>query len=425
MLNGWKRTALGELSKTTSGGTPSRKRKDYYDGTIPWVKSGELNDGYIENSDEHISELGLKNSSAKLFSPGTLLIALYGATVGKTSILRTSAATNQAVCGITPSAILDTEFLRYHLVFLRPKLLGHRYGGAQPNISQQIIRNLEVDYPPLPEQKKIAHILSTVQQAIEAQERIIQITTELKKALMHKLFTEGLRNEPQKQTEIGPIPESWKVVPLEQVAESFQYGTSVKCGYEVQGKAVLRIPNVVGGDVDISDLKYGRPKPNEIGKLKLQSGDLLFVRTNGVKENAGRCSLFESEIDDCYYASYLIRVRLDPYTLNPTFLNEYSRTETGSSFLSGKAIRTADGKFNINSGTLKTMLVPLPVIKEQKEIAKVLSLVDTKSSSAQAKKSTYKHIFRTLLYELMAAKIRVHDVEFPITVMLSNGDSHP
>ncbi len=264
---------------------------------------------------------------------------------------------------------------------------------------------------PLPEQKKIAHILSTVQRAIEAQEKIIQTTTELKKTLMHKLFTEGLRNEPQKQTEIGSIPESWEVVALEQIAESFQYGTSVKCGYEIQGKVVLRIPNVVGGSVDISDLKYGKPKPNEIGKLKLQSGDLLFVRTNGVKGNAGRCSLFESEIDECYYASYLIRVRLDPRKLTPMFLNEYSRTETGTSFLSGKAIRTADGKFNINSGTLKTMLVPLPAIQEQDEIKKVLSFVDTKSSSAQAKKSAYEHIFRTLLYEMMTAKIRVHDLE--------------
>ncbi|MCY4338720.1 MAG: restriction endonuclease subunit S [Gammaproteobacteria bacterium] len=280
-----------------------------------------------------------------------------------------------------------------------------------PNLSRAKLAELPMVFPSLLEQKKIAYILSTVQQAIEAQERLIQTTTELKKALMHKLFTEGLRNEPQKQTEIGPIPESWKVVPLEQVAEAFQYGTSVKCGYEVQGKAVLRIPNVVGGDIDIGDLKYGSPKPNEIGKLKLQSGDLLFVRTNGVKENAGRCSLFQSEIEDCYYASYLIRVRLDPSILNPMFLNEYSRTETGISFLSGKAIRTADGKFNINSGTLKTMLVPLPVIEEQQEIAKVLSLVDTKFSSAQGKKSTYEHIFRTVLHELMTAKIRVHDLE--------------
>jgi type I restriction enzyme, S subunit len=146
-LSGWQRSALGELTKTTSGGTPSRKRKDYFNGTIPWVKSGELNDDYIEKTEERISEAGLKNSSAKLFQPGTLLIALYGATVGKTSILRIEASTNQAVCGITPGSGLDTEYLRFHLIYLRPELLSHRYGGAQPNISQQIIRNLEIDYP--------------------------------------------------------------------------------------------------------------------------------------------------------------------------------------------------------------------------------------------------------------------------------------
>jgi type I restriction enzyme S subunit len=276
-----------------------------------------------------------------------------------------------------------------------------------------VLSDLLVPLPQLPEQKKIAHILSTVQRAIEAQERIIQTTTELKKALMHKLFTEGLRGEAQKQTEIGPVPESWEVVPLEQIADSFQYGTSVKCGYDVEGKAVLRIPNVVGGAVDISDLKFGNPKPNEIDKLKLQSGDLLFVRTNGVKDNAGRCSLFVNDIEDCYYASYLIRVRLDPATLNPTFLNEYSRTETGTSFLSGKAIRTADGKFNINSGTLKTMLVPVPAIKEQDDIAETLSLMDTRSSGARAKKSAYEDLFRTLLHELMTAKTRVHLLNIP------------
>lgn len=280
-----------------------------------------------------------------------------------------------------------------------------------PNLSQSKLAELPMALPPLPEQTKIAGILSTVQRAIEEQERIIQTTTELKKALMQKLFTEGLRNEPQKQTEIGRVPESWEVVPLDQIAESFQYGTSVKCGYDVKGKPVLRIPNVVGGAVDISDLKFGKPKPNEIGNLRLQSGDLLFVRTNGVKENAGRCSLFEDEIENCYFASYLIRVRLDPRRLNPSFLNEYGRTEVGTSFLSGKAIRTADGKFNINSGTLKTMLVPVPAIDEQEEIARALALIDTKSSSAWAKQSALQDLFRTLLHELMTAKTRVHEME--------------
>jgi len=276
-----------------------------------------------------------------------------------------------------------------------------------PNLSQSKLAELPMAFPPLPEQKKIAHILSTVQRAIEAEERIIAITTELKKALMHKLFTEGLRGERQKQTEIGPVPESWEVVKLEAKADSFQYGTSVKCGYDVDGKAVLRIPNVVGGHVDPADLKFGKPKKNELGKLALKRGDLLFVRTNGVKENAGRCSKFDGELADCYFASYLIRVRLDPAILNPDFLNEYSRTEVGTSFLSGKAIRTADGKFNINSGTLKTMLVPVPAIEEQAEIARTLALLDDKTNNAFSKKMSLQDLFRTLLHQLMTAHIRV------------------
>ena len=280
-----------------------------------------------------------------------------------------------------------------------------------PNLSKSKLSELPIALPPLPEQEKIAYILFMVQQSIETQERIIQITTELKMVLMQKLFTEGLRNEPQKQTEIGPVPQSWEVVELEAKAESFQYGTSVKCGYEVNGNPVLRIPNIVGGHVDVADLKFGNLKKNELGKMMLQAGDLLFVRTNGVKENAGRCSLFNNELDDCYYASYLIRVRLDPAILNPSFLSEYSRTETGTSFLSGRSVRTADGKFNINSGTLKTMLVPVPEIDEQEEITQCLALLDRKIAVAHSKKSSLSDLFRTLLHELMTAKIRVHHFE--------------
>ncbi|MGB4333468.1 MAG: restriction endonuclease subunit S [Chromatiaceae bacterium] len=305
----------------------------------------------------------------------------------------------------------DTLFLFFYLLHpeVRSDLAGKMEGSTgRQRLSKTVLGDRLIPLPPLPEQKKIAHILSTVQRAIEAQERIIQTTTELKKALMHKLFTEGLRNEPQKQTEIGPVPESWEVVELEAKAESFQYGTSVKCGYDVDGMPVLRIPNVVGGHVDPADLKFGKPKKSELGKLALEGGDLLFVRTNGVKENAGRCSKFNDELVDCYFASYLIRVRLDPTILNPDFLNEYSRTEVGTSFLSGKAIRTADGKFNINSGTLKTMLVPVPAIEEQEEIAQTLALLDDKTNNALSKKTSLQDLFRTLLHELMTAKTRVH-----------------
>jgi type I restriction enzyme S subunit len=253
--------------------------------------------------------------------------------------------------------------------------------------------------------------LGLVQRAIEQQERLIALTAELKKALLHKLFTEGLRGEPQKQTEIGPVPESWEVVTLESAALSFDYGTSVRCEHTTAGVPVLRIPNVVGGSIDLNDLKHGLPKRTEIDALKLQAGDLLFVRTNGVQENAGRCALFRGELDECYFASYLIRVRVSGAQLLPAFINEYARSERGRSFLAGQAIRTADGKFNINSGTLKRVLLPLPSIEEQREIVRDLDLVEHRQRVIRANQNALTDLFRTLLHQLMTAQIRVHGVD--------------
>ena len=174
-------------------------------------ESGELNESYIFQTEETLTLEGLQYSSAKVFPSGTLLMAMYGATVGKTAILKMDAATNQAVCAIFPNGEkANADFLRYFLIGEREELLKQRYGGAQPNISQNVIRNFPVRLPPVHEQRKIVAVLGLVQQAIEQQERLITLTTELKKALLQKFFTEGLRGEPQKQTGIGPVPESWE-----------------------------------------------------------------------------------------------------------------------------------------------------------------------------------------------------------------------
>ena len=146
---------LGEVCKTTSGGTPSRSKPHYFEGTIPWVKSGELPDGMVIENSEYISDEAISNSSAKLLPAGTLLVALYGATVGKLGILSRPAATNQAVCAIFPSETIDTKFLFWYLLAKRPWLIGQAAGGAQPNISQGVVRSLLVPVMPLTAQHEI------------------------------------------------------------------------------------------------------------------------------------------------------------------------------------------------------------------------------------------------------------------------------
>lgn len=146
---GWKAKKLGDLYDTSSGGTPSRRKTEYYqDGTINWLKTKELNDNFIFETEEKITELGLENSSAKVFPKNTVIIAMYGATVGKLGILSEPSSTNQACCAVIEKNQSFSYVLAYlYLLFNRTKIVGLANGGAQQNINQQIIRDLPIVVP--------------------------------------------------------------------------------------------------------------------------------------------------------------------------------------------------------------------------------------------------------------------------------------
>lgn len=154
---------ISEIAETTSGGTPLRSNPDYYDGNIPWLKSGELKDGFIESAEEYISEVGLKNSSAKLLPENTLLLAMYGATAGRTGITKIKAATNQAICAIFPKSDITQEYLYWFLRQYRYNFIDISKGGAQPNISQSVINATKVPTPDIKLQNQISNVLSTIE----------------------------------------------------------------------------------------------------------------------------------------------------------------------------------------------------------------------------------------------------------------------
>jgi type I restriction enzyme M protein len=153
---GWEIVELGDICETTSGGTPLRSKKEFYEnGTIPWIKSGEVNQGRIYNSEEHITEIGLKNSSAKIIPKNSVLIAMYGATAGQVGLLKIEATTNQAVCAVLPNGKINPEFLYWILKSQTNNFIQLCVGGAQPNLSQQIIRTMKIPLPPLSVQQEI------------------------------------------------------------------------------------------------------------------------------------------------------------------------------------------------------------------------------------------------------------------------------
>ena len=150
-------TTISNICKISSGGTPTRGRKEYYSGTIPWIKTGELQNNIIYDTEEHITELGLKYSSAKLYPKGSLAIAMYGATIGKTAMLGVPATTNQACAVLTNinNNVVLTEYLWEYLKYHSEKLKSLAYGSAQPNINAGIISDFVLILPPIALQKKM------------------------------------------------------------------------------------------------------------------------------------------------------------------------------------------------------------------------------------------------------------------------------
>ncbi len=158
----WKWVRLGDIGRWGAGSTPSRSNPLYYSGDIPWLKTGELNDGVIHQSNEHITELALEETSVKLNPIGSVLIAMYGATIGKLGILSFEATTNQACCACIPYKGIYNKFLFYYLMSERNTFINAAEGGAQPNISRSKIINFPFPLPPFKEQQRIVEKIEEI-----------------------------------------------------------------------------------------------------------------------------------------------------------------------------------------------------------------------------------------------------------------------
>ena len=186
---GWEVKKLGEVCKTTSGGTPSKGHNEYYEGgTIPWLRSGEVNKMYIYNTELFITEEGLKNSSAKWFPENTVVVAMYGATVGQVGILKSEMTTNQAICGIFPNEYFIPTYLYHFLLSKKEEYLKLATGGAQPNISQNIVRDTLVCCPSIATQQEFADKIEAIEKQKELIKQSITQTETLFNARMDYYF---------------------------------------------------------------------------------------------------------------------------------------------------------------------------------------------------------------------------------------------
>ncbi len=360
----WKKEPLGKICKTTSGGTPSRKNQSYYqNGTIPWVKSGELENNIITTSEEFITEEGLLNSSAKIFPAGTLLIALYGATIGKLAFLRIDAATNQAVCGIFQNENVSLKYLYYYLLFQRPNLIKQGVGGAQPNISQTILKKLEISYPDS----------ITEQQRIVA--RIEELFSELDKAVGTLKTTKEQLEVYRQAVLVDIFSQEHPLRQLKEISVALSGFAFKSKNYTPDGKyTVIKIGNVKDGYLDFS---RDKTRTNEVTdrilqKYLLKQGDCLITLTGTRgKRDYGFVSMIERQTD--YLLNQRVAaLRFDTMIALPEFFryylsslnyrNQFFKYETGNV-----------GQGNVGIKALCEPAVPCPPLDTQKKIVDQIS----------------------------------------------------
>lgn len=322
----WKWVKVGNVGSWSSGATPSRTNPAYYGGSIPWLKTGDLNDGFIQEVPEYITDLALEKTSLRLNPIGSVLMAMYGATIGKLGILEISVTTNQACCACIPYAGMNNKYLFYYLMSMRQSYIGMAEGGAQPNISKEKIVNSLIPLPPAEEQRrivaKIEELLPYVDRYAAAYEKLEQFNAkfpeDMKKSILQyaiqgKLVdqrsAEGtgeelyrqIQTEKQRLIKEGKIkkekplpkitedelpfdiPESWKWCRLSDVID-VRDGTHDSPKYVPVGIPLVTSKNLVNGVIDYGNVKYITQE--DADKINVRSmvddDDILFAMIGSI-----------------------------------------------------------------------------------------------------------------------------------------------
>ena len=277
-MSEWKKVKLGEIcERVTSGGTPKANVSSYYNPpTIPWLKTKEVNYCRITETENYISEEGLKNSSAKLISPNSVIIAMYGQgdTAGRIAINKIPLATNQACCNLTiDKSKADYEFIYYQLCTLYDKLVSLKAGAAQPNLNARIIKNLEIIMPSLPIQHRIANILSRYDSLIENYQKQIKLLEEAAQRLYKEWFIDLHFPGHENTNIVDGVPEGWEKKPISQLGEYLNGFAFKPSDWQDSGKPIIKIKEMGYGVSNATPRNNGERVPV---KYLVKAGDLLF-----------------------------------------------------------------------------------------------------------------------------------------------------
>ncbi|NYV66362.1 restriction endonuclease subunit S [Bacillus sp. Gen3] len=421
----WKKVKIGWLfNLIASGTTPPSNNNIYYDGGIPWLNTGDLKDGEIESTTKTITEEAIKEySTLKLYPKGSLVMAMYGATIGKLGITKFETTTNQACCVMAQPINTNSKFIFYWLMGNRKEIINLSQGGGQPNINQNIIKNLKLYLPNHDEQQAIANFLddktSEIDSLIADKEKLIELLEEKRQAIITEAVTKGLNpNVKMKDSGvewIGEIPEHWEINRIKKSVVSANNGV---WGDEPQNDeddiSCIRVADFNRRTFEVADIEYtmrNLPKMKQKQYL-LEKDDLLIEKSGGgEKQPVGFVVLYPFE-NPAIYANFMAKIMLNKEYILPGY-SKYLHATLYAHRINVRSIKQTTGIQNLDTGYYFQELIPYPSLNEQEEIAAYLDIKSSETldiiSSLTNQIIKLKEYRQSLIYEAVTGKIDVRD----------------
>jgi type I restriction enzyme, S subunit len=414
--DGWREVRLDQIARIVGGGTPSRDNGAFWDGNIPWATPTDitkLRGRYITSTGSRISQAGLKASAAALLPPGSLLMTSR-ATIGVCAINEVPMATNQGFQNLVPTDAAITQYLGYLISYRAKDLLKLAAGSTFLEISRRSVAGFPIVLPPPGEQRKIAAILSSVDDAIEATRAVIDQLQLVKEAMMAELLTLGLPglHNRFKKTEIGEVPEEWAVVQMEalsapkgMVGGPFGSDLTAKDYVPKPGVPVIRGGNVSMGRFSEEEFVFvSREKAVDLAKNAARPGDLVMTQRGA---SLGEVTFLPADSGYDFYiiSQTMMRMTPDSSKISPRFLLHYTCSALAQQWLQGHQIAT--GQPHLNLGIYREMPAVVPARQEQEAIATAMDRLDEAKDSNVQQLEQLKCLKGALMSVLLTGEVRV------------------
>ncbi len=408
----WEVVKLDSLGKIITGSTPKTSNQDFYiNGTRLWASPSDLGKSKeIKTTKTKLSDLGFEQ--IRVLEKRSILITCIGSTIGKMGIAYEEMSSNQQINAITCNQYNNPDFYYYVLFKIKDKIQKLAGTQAVPLLNKTDFSQIKVIQPPLKEQEKIADILSTADEKIDAIEGQIQKAETLKKGLLQKLLSKGIGHSEFKDSELGKIPEGWEVVPFLELADkkinySFTggpFGSDLKSEhYTKDGVRVIQLQNIGDGSFINNDFVYtSEEKVEALKTCQIYPNDIILAK---MAEPVARACIMPSIEEKYLMGSDGIRLHIDKSKYDTHFiLHSINFTRFRDIAV---ARSTGTTRLRIGLTALKKIPIVIPPLKEQKQISDILSTADEKIEVLRVKKQKYETLKKGLLQKLLSGEIRV------------------